>query len=251
MTYPLAIMDYGIGGIDLLSRIKKECPDLPMLYFSDAGTVPYGRLSRMALQERVYQALDYLYGLGAQRVVVACHSASSVVKVNTDKLLSIRDISIRSALSTSVKTIGVIGGGRTVRCGYYRKALSKHGLAVTQRVAQEFSILVERGELHSDDTTATAKAILKPLRAVEAVLLACTHYPALIPVIERILPHTRIIDPIADVQAYLHTVGWLRNNEATDSLQDLFLTTGDAALMQKAAKLAFDYEIQRVDTVAI
>lgn len=246
MKYPLAIMDYGIGGMDLFARIKHHHPDLPVLYFSDAGTIPYGRLDKISLYRRVQAVITYLQNRGAMRVVVACHSASTALVENTDGVMGMKDITVASVLTSQVKTVGIIGGGRTIRSGQYRKTLSEKGIEVKQRVAQELSILIERGELSSSYARGTVKSILRPLRGMEGLLLACTHYPAMQRLLGEVLPGTLMIDPMDHLLDCLQTSGWLDGKDEDLVSTDQFITTGNPDLMKQAARLAFGVRVPEV-----
>lgn len=124
MKYPVAIIDYGIGGLGLYKMIREEFPAMPILYLSDSGEVPYGKLPKDKLRKRLEKVLKYLEGRGAEHIVVACHSASSVVKA-TDNAIGLRSQTITAVLNRKPKSVGIIGGGRTIRSGYYRRELNK------------------------------------------------------------------------------------------------------------------------------
>ena len=239
MSYPIAILDYGIGGIGLTQLIKHSYPSLPLLYFSDSGAVPYGKMPKTTLRNRILQILNYLSGLGVQRIVVACHAASTVILPNDHGVTGIQKLTIDAVLASGKQHIGVIGGGRTIRSGYYRKQLIHHGLTVQQRVAQPMSILVERGDTSSVEAQQTVSQIVGPLKGIDALLMACTHYPAMKGVLQNVLGRqVMLIDPITHVFNSLQAQ--LRHNEATGN--SLYLTTGDPKLMQKAALHAFGWD---------
>ena len=248
MRYPIAIMDYGIGGIDLVRRIKLTHPRLPILYFSDSGYTPYGKVPKKKLRDRVGEVIRFLQDKGAQRIVVACHSASSVVNGKNPDVLGIRDLTIQSVLKSDVNSVGVIGGGRTIRAQFYKNELKKNGLMVKQRIAQELSILIERGELDSDYTIKTLKRIIDPLKHQEALLLACTHYPALSDKIQKMYPVLKLIDPKEEVVSFITEHNWL---ESAGQIQDQFFTSGNPILMKEAANKAFQFKIPDVKAIPI
>ncbi|MEQ9305002.1 MAG: aspartate/glutamate racemase family protein, partial [Marinoscillum sp.] len=210
---------------------------------------PYGRLDKLTLKRRVYQVIDHLRILGAEKVVIACHSASTIVK-ESKEILPIKDLSVQCAVNASVNSVGVIGGERTIKSRYYREKLHDKNIKVMQRVAQEFSIMVERGEIKSDYAFHIVHRIIHPLKDQEGLLLACTHYSALIPIIKQLFPHIKIIDPINDVYKYLKAASWLElNNDLMKS--DLFVTTGDKEKMKSAAFLAFNCSIEEIKTIRL
>lgn len=246
--YPVAIIDYGIGGLGLYKLIRGEFPHLPILYFSDSGATPYGKLSKKALHARVERVFEYLKAAGAEKIIVACHSASSVVRDTDHGVTGLRSPTVRAVRKRNPGTVGIIGGGRTIRSGYYRRELNKAGIETRQRVAQQLSILVERGEVDSPAVDKAVSTIMRPLSSCKTILLACTHYPVLSEVILRHSPGgTRLIDPVNELFDSVH--GFLRHASRSAKGSTKFLTTGDTALMKKAAWKAFGVSIPKVTRV--
>ncbi|MEM9339477.1 MAG: aspartate/glutamate racemase family protein [Bacteroidota bacterium] len=248
MNYPIAIMDYGIGGIGLVSMIKNEFPGVPILYFSDSGEVPYGQLSYSTLKSRVEKVIEYLFQKGADRVVVACHAASTVIE-SDHKLIDIRELTLTSIDHEPAKSIGIIGGGRTIRSRFYQKNLKKRSKQVKQRIAQQLSILIERGEVETAEVDKAAKRILEPIKTYDRLLLACTHYPAIRKKIESIMKaECDIIDPVHTIYHLVKKPLYEYNGS---NHGDRFYTTGDAELMKFAALNAFGFEIEVVSKVML
>jgi len=245
LKYPVAIIDYGIGGLGLYKMIREEFPDLPLIYFSDSGEVPYGKLPKKVLRARIEKVFAYLHGLGAEKIIVACHSASSVV-LNSDKnAIGLRSQTVKAVLKRKTKHVGIIGGGRTIRSGFYRTELSKAGLKTSQRVAQPLSILVERGEVDGMEVNNAVAKVIRPLNDCDSILLACTHYPVLSEVIKK-YTSAKLIDPVDELYKSVYNELKKFSGHKGDAK---FLTTGDAKLMIKAAKNAFGVEIPNVETV--
>lgn len=247
MKYPVAIIDYGIGGLGLYKMIREQYAHLPILYFSDSGVTPYGKLSKAALRSRLEKVFGFLEKRGADRIIVACHSASSVVKDTDRNVTGLRSQTVKAVTKRKPDTVGIIGGGRTIRSGFYRRELNKAGIKTQQRVAQQLSILVERGEVDTPTVNAAVAKIMRPLVSCDSILLACTHYPVLSDVI---LKHssrgTKLIDPAnelyASIRGYLKIVKGAKGNTE-------FLTTGNTALMIEAAKKAFGVVIPKATKV--
>ena len=134
-----------------------------------------------------------------------------------------------------------------LRSGLYREALLAAGRQVRQRIAQPLSAMVERGELDGPALAAELARILAPLRRVDALVLACTHYTALLAPIRARLPGVRIIDPAAATLAEVERSGWLSGHGGSD----MFLTTGSPAATRDAARLAFGAQLSLVQRVAL
>lgn len=253
----LAILDWGIGGLGFYKLLKSRHPDLPVLYFSDAGAVPYGRLSEPLLAERLRVVMRHLSERGVDRVVVACNAASTVLPLlRHDTTLpgvigviehgigAVREKGVGSREKGRNNEVGVIGGERTIRSGVYGRALRGDGYRVVQRVAQPLSALIERGEIDSPALHAALARILAPLCDVDLLLLACTHYAAITDAIERHLPDAVIIDPIDGMMRWIEREWELAGGEG----EDLFLTSGDSGEMIDAAWKAFGVKIGTAHT---
>ena len=115
----LGILDWGIGGISIV-KLLKEKGNFPLLYFSDTGAVPYGRMSRFELVARLNSVIDFLRSKGATHVVIGCNAASTAVEFLDSKDVKIEGI-IESAVNLSAKlkpkNLAVIGGRRTILVG--------------------------------------------------------------------------------------------------------------------------------------
>ncbi len=234
MRYPLAIVDYGVGGLGLYQLVRSEFPNMPILYFSDSGEVPYGKQSKATLRARLEQVFQFLFAKGAEMIVVACHSGSSVVRDSDKGVVGIRKATLAAMDEFEPKHVGVIGGGRTIKSRFYRLQLQQRGWKVSQRIAQPLSILVERGEVNTDAVIQQVATIMKPLRRCDYVLLACTHYPVLSGVISKnVSRHCRLIDPVAHL---LRAIRPHLNKHRSKRGRSTFLTTGDTRKMQLAAK---------------
>lgn len=233
----IAIIDYGIGGLGLYKMVRKDFPQLPVLYFSDSGEVPYGKLSKKLLRARIEKVFAFLRGKNVERIIVACHSASSVVLDSDKDVVGLRSQTVKAVTKRKPGSVGIIGGGRTIRSGYYRNQLGKKGIKTIQRIAQPLSILVERGEVEGDTVDIAVSKVVRPLASCDAILLACTHYPVLSNVIKK-YSAAKLIDPIEELYESIYPL--LDRNERGRSE---FMTTGDTKLMAKAARLAFGVNI--------
>jgi glutamate racemase len=143
-------------------------------------------------------------------------------------------------------SVGIIGGGRTIRSGYYRRELNKAGIETRQRIAQPLSILVERGEVRGVAVDEAVSKIIRPLKGVDAILLACTHYPVLSDVISKYAGPVRMIDP---VKGLYNSVRHYFN--ASDKGRSEFLTTGNTRLMIDASRKAFAVRIRQATRVKV
>lgn len=245
----LGLLDWGIGGVGVLGAIRALRPDVDVVYLSDSGATPYGKLDRDALTARVGRAIGKLAEEGATTVVVACNAASTVLADVRPAVPTTGMITHAARAVADVRgVVGVVGGARTVRSGVYRRALARADVEVRQRIAQPLSAHIEAGAGRSATCLADVTRITQPLRGVNALLLACTHYPAIADVFEAALPGTRIVDPAAEVARAV--VGDLPR-DVVGRRRTRALCTGDAAAMRSAARRAFGTELPEVERVSI
>jgi glutamate racemase len=254
----IGILDWGIGGLGFWKALRQRDPRVPVVYWSDAGETPYGKLPALRLAARVREVTARLAERGVTHLVIACNAASTALPAlgvaGTTGTIATRagDVvvtgviahAVRMARASGARTLGVIGGRRTIRSGIYRRALAAANRRVVQRVAQPLSARVEAGDLGSTALERELSAILGPLRGVDALLLACTHYPALAPRLQAHLPGVRLLDPVDQLLSWV-APRWL----APAPGSDLFVTTGDAGAMRRAARAAFGVRLDRVRTV--
>jgi glutamate racemase len=293
VTIHLGILDWGIGGVDFYARLRAAHPAVPVTYWSDAGTTPYGKQPQSVLAARVEAVALALRRRGVTHLVVACNAASTVLDHPRLRALErsglpitgVIEPAITAALADPAREFGVVGGQRTIASQVYRRGLSIGGRKVVQRVAQPLSALVERGEVDGPEVRAEVARIFAPLCRVEALVLACTHYTALLPPIRALLPATRVIDPAAATLAFI-TRHWRLGRALAVPVQatrvrgasrtlvitpgsppppppprdqglqlhapsDMFLTTGDPQAMRRAAQRAFGVALADVAAVPL
>lgn len=245
----LAILDWGIGGLGLHRWLRAARPDLDLVYVSDSGAPPYGTLSPSALRARVELVGEALCRMGIDRLAVACNAASTVLHRPLPSL-TVRAIAfegVSAILARGVQRVGVIGGRRTIRSGVYARPLRAAGVAVHQRVAQPLSALVEAGEIDGARVREQVERIVSPLSSLPTLVLACTHYPALAPVIAGVLPEVELFDPVEAMGRAL-LEAW---QPESGSGRARFFTTGDPIAMQRAARITFDVPIERAEPFVI
>lgn len=252
MNACLGIVDWGIGGIGLLTALDRLVPGLPVLYWSDAGATPYGRMGVKALTDRLLTVVAALAERGATEVVLACNAASTVVGRLGAAAVPVEGIighGVASVPDDIIGPIGVVGGRRTIAAGHYRRGLARPGRVVLSRVAQPLSAHIEAGRTGSPQFRADLARIVAPLHRVDALVLACTHYPAASRWFAAALPHAMLIDPaermataIAERHAQLRAAAHLAARD--------FLTTGDPEAMQRGAARAWGVALAATAAVA-
>lgn len=248
----LGILDWGIGGVGFYAMARARLPKLPIVYWSDAGAVPYGKQAPAELAQRIVSIARRLKAEAeVTHLAIACNAASSVLPMidlsdeTLPKMTGVIEHGVRAAVQRTApgQAIGVVGGRRTILSGAYRRALS--GRIVRQRVAQPISARVEAGDLSSDDLYRELDAIMAPLRQVDLLVLACTHYPALRKAFAERAPRADIVDPAAELLAWAMGA-WKLDSAASGAEPDRVLTTGDVKTMSHSALLAFGMKLDPV-----
>lgn len=249
MTGRLGIIDWGIGGVSIYRLVKEQIGDVSVTYFSDTGATPYGKMSRRDLAARLDQVIEFLKKVGVTNVIIGCNAASTAIPDLADHSIPVEGViepAIRLAARITPARLGVIGGRRTITSGAYRKALAARGIQVKQRIAQPLSALIESGDVDSNDLRSAAKRILRPLRRSSHIMLACTHYPAITPLLQQLVsPETRFIDPASEM------IEIIRQWRLPLAGGDVFLTTGDAESMSTSAAKAFGVSISNAEKISI
>lgn len=245
----IGIIDWGIGGVSIYRLIKSRMPGVAVTYFSDTGVTPYGKMARRELASRLDVVIEYLKRRGVTHVVIGCNAASTAIEDLKDHAIPVFGViepAVRMTVRARPRKLGLIGGRRTVVSGVHRNAFATRGIAVSQRIAQPLSGLIESGDIESEHLHAETRRILRPLRGCSHVLLACTHYPAILPVLSRYAPNVKFLDPAEELVEVLKRQKILRS-----SGHDEFLTTGSTAAMKKAAKNAFGVRIETATRVRL
>lgn len=238
------VLDWGIGGLSVVRALRAAGHTMPLRYVSDAGYPPYGKVAPQVLRERLRRLARWFHDQGEQEVLVACNAASAALPDDvTDwgsghaRLRSILPAGVQAVTQASalvardgLVAVGVLGGAGTIASGHYQWRLQALGLTVHAVVAQPLSALVEAGQLDGPEVEAAVAAVLAQLPAVPAVLLACTHYPALLPVFARLRPEVRWLDPAP----FLLPERLVRGASQLDCW-----TSGDPLAMQQSARAAF------------
>jgi glutamate racemase len=211
-TAPIGVFDSGIGGLTVVRELMRQLPSESLIYFGDTARLPYGPKSPDTIQRYSREISAYLLGQGVKAIVIACNTATAhALSVLRDELsvpvIGVAEPGAQAAVSSSKSgRIGVIGTTGTVKSGAYDRAI--HAIApaaqVTSRPCPLFVPLVEEGWLDTEPTRLIAREYLTPLHDahVDAVVLGCTHYPLLKPVIKEVLGgRVSLVDPAEQTAA--------------------------------------------------
>jgi glutamate racemase len=202
---PLGVFDSGIGGLTVARALFEKLPRESVIYFGDTARVPYGPKSPDTVRRYSGEILAYLLGRGVKAVVVACntstaHALADLQARSPVPVVGVIEPGARAAVrATRSGRIGVIGTAGTVASGAYERAIKalRPDAAVVSQPCPLFVPLVEEGWFDHPAAELIAREYLEPLRraGVDVVVLGCTHYPLLKPLLSRVLgPAVTLID---------------------------------------------------------
>jgi len=205
MRASIGIFDSGVGGLTVVQRLFEVVPHEHLLYLGDTARTPYGTKSAAVVTRYAIENAEFLLEKGAKMVVVACNTASSValdaLRARFDvPVVGVIDAGARGAVAaTRNRKIGVIGTEATIASGSYTRALRAldPGLEIYTRACPLFVPLAEEGWVENEVARETAALYLASLRQsrIDALVLACTHYPLLARTIGDYLgPQVQLID---------------------------------------------------------
>ena len=202
---PIGVFDSGIGGLTVVRALMEAMPFESIIYFGDTARVPYGLKSVETITRYATQIAEFLLRRKVKLLIVACNTMSSVAyqaiqDLSPVPVLDVVDAGARSAVAeTHNKRVGVIGTPATINSNAYTRAINKYDpqIRIFSQPCPLFVPLVEEGWLDHEVTRLTALEYLTPVMAkrIDALVLGCTHYPLLKPLLEEILgDRIRLVD---------------------------------------------------------
>jgi glutamate racemase len=246
---PIAVFDSGVGGLTVLHECLVSLPSEDFVYLGDDARFPYGAKSPDELRRCVATNTRFLLDRGAKLVVIACNSAAAAGFDTAREIARERGVGVVSVIEpeaeiaaaiTESGRVGVLATPATVDGGAYLRALARQGrgLTVTQVQAPDLAAIIQRGFPFSDAVVETARAYCASLKhaKVDTVILGCTHYPLVRPILQRILCRdVRLVTAghavAATAQRILEARGLETSTEGEGTYR--FLCTGDAAAFRE------------------
>jgi len=222
---PIGIFDSGLGGLTVAHAIFERLPADATIYFGDTARVPYGPKSAETVRRYSREIMSWLLGQGVKAIVIACntstaHALESLQESSPVPVIGVIEPGARAAVAAAgTRPIGVIGTAGTIASGAYERAIHRlaPAIPVITAACPLFVPLVEEGWFNHPATRIVAEEYLAPLRAggVGTLVLGCTHYPLLAPLLQDIMgPTVTLIDGGAETARRLAGVLAERNLEA-------------------------------------
>ncbi len=202
----IGMLDSGVGGLTVAKQIIKTMPAEKIIYFGDTLHLPYGPKSKKEVSTYVNQIIKYFESRNVKTIILACNTATSMLLKDLRKKLNLPLFGTIDGVAYTVnkisanKKIGIIGTQGTINSGAYQDALKKENtdFIIHAKACPEFVGLVENGKFDGSEVEMTIKKYLLPLKekGIDSLILGCTHYPYLIPVIKKVLgDQIKLINP--------------------------------------------------------
>jgi glutamate racemase len=261
---PIGIFDSGVGGLTVFRALERRLPGESLIYLGDTARVPYGTRSPETVERYAVEDASFIRSKNIKVIVIACNTVSALA---TNRLREAFDVPVlgvigpgarRAVAATRSGYVGVIATEGTVASGAYERAMLALNpkLEVISRACPLFVPLAEEGWLNHPVTRQVAEEYLTEMRAsrVDTLVLGCTHYPILRPLIDEVMgDHLAFIDSgaaVADEVAHLlEARGLLRQSAAPRRTS--FYVTDAAVRFRRVAELFLGRPLESVETVEL
>ena len=259
---PIGIFDSGIGGLSVLRAIRSQMPTESILYFGDQGHIPYGPRPMEQIRDFSEAITNFLLERNAKIIVVACNTASAAaLKYLREKFPDVQFVGMEPAVKPAAETtqtgrVGVLATPATFQGALYASVVERfaNGVELFQNTCNGLVQQIERGNLQGSETRTILENALHPMleKNIDTVVLGCTHYPFVIPLIQEIVgDDVRVIDPAPSVakqaQRLLEAEGVVNESDANGKIK--FFTSGDANVLksQLPVLLGENGDVKRVE----
>jgi glutamate racemase len=248
---PVAMFDSGVGGLTVLHECLVALPQEDYIYLGDTAMFPYGTRDTGRLRRRIAAITEALLERGVKLVVIACNTATAIGEDVVREVAAAHGVEVVpvvepqaeiAAAITENARVGVLATTNTVESGAYRRALEGQGRAldVIEVAAPQLAPFIQEGSLFDEETMEMARGYCAPLReaGIDTLILGCTHYPLVAPMLQRILGrNVRLVSGghavAAAVQRTLERSGLAREGDAEGSYE--FFCTGPVSSFGEVA----------------
>jgi glutamate racemase len=236
----VGVFDSGLGGLSVMRELRSQLPAQPVIYLGDQFHVPYGVRALEEVKQFSIEVTNFLSAKDARLIVVACNTASvAALKSLRELFPAIPFVGMEPAVKPAAEqtrsgVVGVLATYATFQGALYASVVERFakGVTVLQSPCPGLVAEIEKGNLDGEETRAILKHELDPMlsQGIDTVVMGCTHYPFVIPLIKEIVgPNVRVIDPAPAVARQtarlLKEHGWLA--EGTSKAEVDYYTTAD------------------------
>lgn len=252
---PIGVFDSGVGGLSVLREIRNLMPNEDILYFGDQGHVPYGPRPMEQIQDFSEGITRFLLKERSKIIVVACNTASAAaLKYLRQAFPNVQFVGMEPAVKpaaekTQTGKVGVLATPATFQGALYASVVERfaNGVELFQNTCNGLVQQIEKGNLDGEETRKILEGALHPMleKKIDTVVLGCTHYPFVIPLIEKIVgENVRVIDPAPAVAKQVKRL--LEAGEALNQKEQLgstrFMTSGDVEVVKSSLKILLQLE---------
>jgi glutamate racemase len=266
---PVGVFDSGVGGLTVLHELLVQLPHEDFVYCADSARFPYGARSREELEAFSLEVAEELLSRGIKLLVVACNSAASAAlpalrerlrqtTLGVDVLGVVQPGAVQAVAATRSGRVGYMATEATVASGAYERAIAAADpfVEVTAVACPELTEIIERGFPFDERVVETVRRYVRPLREaqVDAVILGCTHYPLVRPMLQRMLGRgVEIVAsgvPVArQVEHVLGARGLANPREGEGDYR--FLCTGHTGTFEALGSRFLQMPLRSVEPVAV
>src|SRR5690242_18118554 len=261
------MFDSGVGGLTVLHECLVALPQEDYTYLGDTAGFPYGPRDPDELRARIRLITEKLLERGVKLVVIACNTATAVGEDVVRAVAGEHGVEVVpvvepqaeiAAAITENARVGVLATTNTVDSGAYRRALEAEGRAldVIEVAAPRLAPFIQEGSLFDEETMEMARGYCAPLREaeVDTLILGCTHYPLVAPMLQRILGrNVRLVSGghavAAAIQRTLETSGLARGREGEGDYR--FLCTGEVESFREHGTRFLQMPLGEVEQIAV
>ena len=242
---PIGVFDSGVGGLSLLRELRSLLPNENFIYISDNAFAPYGALSPEDIRERSRALTHWLCEQSCKLIVLACNTATtntieSLRETHPIPFVGIEPAIKPAALQTKTGVVGVLATKGTLSSGLFHETATAYGqgVRILEKEGKHLVEMIERGMLQSEEMEQLLQSYTQSMieQGADHLVLGCTHYPFLTPILNRILPkHIKIVDCNGAVAKQVERI--LNKKELGCESQDLgnttYYCTGESQTMRQ------------------
>lgn len=261
---PIGVFDSGVGGLTVLRELQRQLPNESTIYFADLGHFPYGPRYQAQVRHFALNIIRFLEKLDVKLVVIACNTATAAALNAAREVFDIPIVGVitpgaeAAVASTRNNRVGVISTEGTLQSGEYLHAIREADptIGVLAKAAPELVDLVESGKAEAPETEAVLRRTLDDIQRYQAdtLILGCTHYPLLRPLIRKIVGQgVSVVDSAETTAARVKRVlakNGLESSEGETSRHQIYVT-GSPERFTEVARFLFGQDLPPITTVRL
>ncbi|HET9849939.1 MAG TPA: glutamate racemase [Candidatus Dormibacteraeota bacterium] len=261
---PIGVFDSGVGGLTVLRELQQQLPNESTIYFGDLGHFPYGPRYQAQVRHFALNIIRFLEQLDVKLVVIACNTATAAALNAAREAFDIPIIGVitpgaeAAVATTRNRKVGVISTEGTLHSGEYLHAIREANptIAVMPRAAPRLVELVESGKSQAPETEAVLRGDLEDIQrfGADTLILGCTHYPLLRPLIEKIVGSAMTVVDSAETTAARVKRVLAKNgleSGADETPRHQIYVTGSPERFTQTARILFGQDLPPIKTVRL